>query len=77
MSENNSFKNLADKDLSAPPINSTKEISPKKIINPENISIPSVSSEQPGIMEVYENGIKIKGYKIREKNKDVNKLLME
>ena len=72
MSENNSFKNLADKDLSAPPINSTNEISPKKIINPENISIPSVSSEQPGIMEVYEdnfiNQIKFIGGLLEEYN---------
>jgi hypothetical protein len=29
------------------------------------------------IMEVYEKGIKIKGYKIKENNKDVNKLIAE
>jgi hypothetical protein len=28
-------------------------------------------------MEVYEKGIKIKGYKIKENNKDVNKLIAE
>lgn len=29
------------------------------------------------IMEIYERGVKIKGYKVREDNKDVNKLLVE
>lgn len=30
-----------------------------------------------GIMEIYERGVRIKGYKIRENNADVNKLLVE
>ena len=55
MSENNSFKKIPKKELSPPSINSLNEITSKKIINPPNISIPSVSSEQPGIMEVYED----------------------
>lgn len=58
-----------------------------------NVSLPSMSKPryiskdgkssclyddaELGIMEIYEKGVKIKGYKIREKNKDTNKLLIE
>jgi CCR4-NOT transcription complex subunit 7/8 len=55
MSENNSFKNIQNKELSPPSIKSFNEINSKKIINPKNISIPSVSCDQPGIKEVYED----------------------
>ena len=55
MSENNSFKKVSEQELSPPSINSLNEKTSKKIINPPNISIPSVSNEQPGIIEVYED----------------------
>ena len=55
MSENNSIKKLSQQELNPPIINSLNEIESKKIINPQNISIPQVSNEQPGIIEVYED----------------------
>ena len=30
-----------------------------------------------GIMEIYEKGVKIKGYRVRSDNQDVNELLAE
>ena len=53
MSENNSFKKLPSKEIVPPAINTLNEITSKKILNSQNISLPSVSNEQPGIMEVY------------------------
>jgi CCR4-NOT transcription complex subunit 7/8 len=55
MSENNSFKKVQSKENVSPAINTLNEITSKKILNSQNISIPSVSNEQPGIMEVYED----------------------
>ena len=40
-------------------------------------SVRHYEDAEMGIMEIYEKGIKIKGYKIKENNKDVNKLLAE
>lgn len=40
-------------------------------------SVRHYEDAEMGIMEVYEKGIKIKGYKIKENNKDVNKLIAE
>ena len=63
MSENNSFKKLPSKEIVPPAINTLNEITSKKILNSQNISLPSVSNEQPGIMEVYEDNFieQIKG----------------
>jgi hypothetical protein len=40
-------------------------------------SVRHYEDAEMGIMEVYEKGVKIKGYKIKENNKDVNKLIAE
>ncbi len=40
-------------------------------------SVRHYEDAEMAIMEVYEKGVKIKGYKIKENNKDVNKLLVE
>lgn len=40
-------------------------------------SVRHYEDAEMAIMEVYEKGVKIKGYKIKENNKDVNKLLTE
>lgn len=48
---------------------------PRNIIDGQ--SVRRYEDAELGIMEVYEKGIIIKGYKIREDNKDVNKLLCE
>lgn len=48
---------------------------PRQIINGQ--SVRRYEDAQLGIMEIYERGVKIKGYKVREDNKDVNKLLVE
>lgn len=40
-------------------------------------SVRHYEDAEMGIMEVYEKGIIIKGYKVKEDNKDVNKLLCE
>ena len=40
-------------------------------------SVRHYEDAEMAIMEVYEKGIKIKGYKIKENNKDVNKLLVD
>ena len=64
-----------------------------KAISAWNVALPSMSKPryiskdgkssrlyddaEIGVMEIYEKGVKIKGYKVREKNKDVSKLLVE
>lgn len=40
-------------------------------------SVRHYEDAEMGIMEVYEKGVKIKGYKIRENNKDTNQLIAE
>jgi hypothetical protein len=40
-------------------------------------SVRHYEDAEMGIMEVYEKGVKIKGYKIKENNQDVNKLLVD
>ena len=72
MSEKNLFKKIPNKELSPLSINSLNEITSKKQINSHNISLPSVSSEQPGIKEVYEDNfveeIKVIGGLLEEYN---------
>lgn len=48
---------------------------PRQIVNGQ--SVRRYQDAEMGIMEIYEKGVKIKGYKVRENNKDVNKLLVE
>lgn len=40
-------------------------------------SVRHYEDAEMAIMEVYEKGVKIKGYKVKENNKDVNKLIVE
>ena len=72
MSENNSIKKGSNKELSPPLINQTNEIPDKKIINPQNIPLRSMSSEHIGIKEVYEDNfieeIKVIGGLLEEYN---------
>ena len=46
---------MQSKENVSPTINIQNEITSKKILNTQNISIPYVSNELPGIMEVYED----------------------
>lgn len=48
---------------------------PRNIVNGQ--SVRRYEDAEMAIMEIYERGVKIKGYKVREDNKDVNKLLVE
>ena len=48
---------------------------PRNIVNGQ--SVRRYQDAEMGIMEVYEKGIKIKGYKIKENNVSVNKLIVE
>lgn len=48
---------------------------PRNIVNGQSVS--RYQDAEMGIMEIYERGVIIKGYKVREDNKDVNKLLVE
>ena len=48
---------------------------PRQIVNGQ--SVRRYQDAEMGIMEIYERGVKIKGYKVRENNKDVNRLLVE
>lgn len=64
-----------------------------KTVSAWNVALPSMSKPryigtngkssrlyddaELGIMEIYENGVKIKGYKVKEKNKDVLNLVTE
>lgn len=65
---------------------------PKSITSAWNVALPSLSKPryvidgsssrkwndaEMGIMEIYEKGVKIKGYKIRKNNQDTNTLLTE
>ena len=72
MSENNSIKKGSNKELSPPLINQINEIPDKKIINPQNIPLRSMSSEHIGIKEVYEDNfieeIKVIGGLLEEYN---------
>ena len=48
---------------------------PRGIVNGQ--SVRHYQDAEMGILEIYEKGIKIKGYKIKENNKDVKKLIVE
>lgn len=48
---------------------------PRNIVNGQ--SVRRYEDAEMCIMEIHEKGVKIKGYKVREDNKDVNKLLVE
>jgi hypothetical protein len=48
---------------------------PRQIVNGQ--SVRRYQDAEMGIMEIYERGVKIKGYRVRSYNKDVNELLTE
>lgn len=48
---------------------------PRDIVNGQ--SVRRYEDAEMAVMEIYEKGVKIKGYKVRENNKDVNRLLVE
>ena len=48
---------------------------PRQIVNGQ--SVRRYQDAEMGVMEIYEKGVKIKGYRVRQDNKDVNKLLVE
>jgi hypothetical protein len=48
---------------------------PRGIKNGQSVRL--YEDAEMGVMEVYEKGVIIKGYKVKENNKDVNKLLAE
>jgi hypothetical protein len=48
---------------------------PRQIVNGQ--SVRRYQDAEMGIMEIYERGVKIKGYRVRSDNKDVNELLTE
>lgn len=46
---------------------------PRQIVNGQ--SVRRYQDAEMGIMEIYERGVKIKGYRVRQDNKDVIELL--
>lgn len=48
---------------------------PRQIVNGQ--SVRRYQDAEMGIMEIYEKGVKIKGYRVRSDNQDVNELLTE
>jgi hypothetical protein len=48
---------------------------PRQIVNGQ--SVRRYQDAEMGIMEIYERGVKIKGYRVRSDNQDVNELLTE
>lgn len=48
---------------------------PRQIVNGQ--SVRRYQDAEMGIMEIYERGVKIKGYRVRKDNQDVNELLTE
>ena len=48
---------------------------PRNIVDGQ--SVRRYKDAEMAVMEIYERGVKIKGYKVREDNKDVQKLLVE
>lgn len=46
---------------------------PRQIVNGQ--SVRRYQDAEMGVMEIYERGVKIKGYRVRQDNKDVNELL--
>jgi hypothetical protein len=48
---------------------------PRQIVNGQ--SVRRYQDAEMGVMEIYEKGVKIKGYRVRSDNKDVNELLTE
>lgn len=48
---------------------------PRNIVDGQ--SVDKYEDAEMGVMEIYDKGVIIKGYKVRENNKDVNKLIVE
>jgi hypothetical protein len=48
---------------------------PRQIVNGQ--SVRRYQDAEMGVMEIYEKGVKIKGYRVRQDNQDVNELLTE
>ena len=48
---------------------------PRQIVNGQ--SVRRYQDAEMGVMEIYERGVRIKGYRVRQDNKDVNELLAE
>ena len=48
---------------------------PRQIVNGQ--SVRRYQDAEMGVLEIYERGVKIKGYRVRHDNKDVNELLAE
>lgn len=48
---------------------------PRQIVNGQ--SVRRYQDAEMGVMEIYERGVKIKGYRVRQDNQDVNELLTE
>lgn len=48
---------------------------PRQIVNGQ--SVRRYQDAETGVLEIYERGVKIKGYRVRQDNKDVNELLAE
>lgn len=48
---------------------------PRQIVNGQ--SVRRYQDAEMGVMEIYERGVKIKGYRVRQDNQDVNELLAE
>lgn len=48
---------------------------PRQIVNGQ--SVRRYQDAEMGVMDIYEKGVKIKGYRVRQDNKDVNELLAE
>ena len=46
---------------------------PRQIVNGQ--SVRRYQDAEMGVMEIYERGVKVKGYRVRQDNKDVNELL--
>lgn len=68
---NNNYKTTSAWNVALP------SMSKPRYISKDGKSSRLYDDAELGIMEIYEKGVKIKGYKVREKNKDVSKLLVE
>lgn len=68
---NNNYKTTSAWNVALP------SMSKPRYISKDGKSSRLYDDAELGIMEIYEKGVKIKGYKVREKNKDISKLLVE
>lgn len=48
---------------------------PRQIVDGQ--SVRRYEDAEMGVLEIYERGVKIKGYRVRKNNQDVNELLVE